>query len=80
MKLFEQLDARRAFTDEERSLLESVQRVADEVIAPNAAAYDKSSEFPQKSVEVLQELGLTRSSSPRPTAARRCPSASTSSA
>ena len=31
-------------------ILDAVQRVADEVIAPSAAAYDKSGEFPDNNV------------------------------
>lgn len=58
MKIFEQQDGRRAFSEDERSLLASVQRVADEVIAPNAAACDRASEFPERSMEAIRELGL----------------------
>ena len=58
MKLFEQLDARRPFTDEERALLDSVRRAADEVIAPRAARYDRESRFPEESMEALRALGL----------------------
>jgi alkylation response protein AidB-like acyl-CoA dehydrogenase len=58
MRIFEQLERRRAWADDERAVLDAVQRVADEVIAPGAAAYDRASEFPTKSMEALQELGL----------------------
>jgi alkylation response protein AidB-like acyl-CoA dehydrogenase len=58
MRIFEQLERRRAWADDERAVLDAVQRVADEVIAPGAAAYDRASEFPAKSMEALQELGL----------------------
>jgi alkylation response protein AidB-like acyl-CoA dehydrogenase len=58
MKIFDQLDQRRQWSDEERLILDSVRRVADEAIAPNAAAADRDSAFPWKSVEALNALGL----------------------
>ena len=58
MKIFDQLERKRAWEPEERAILDAVRRVADEVIAPNAAAYDKSGEFPWKNVEALKALGL----------------------
>jgi alkylation response protein AidB-like acyl-CoA dehydrogenase len=58
MKIFEQLDRRRRWTEEEHSVLGQVQRVADEVIAPNAARFDESAEFPWENVEALSALGL----------------------
>ena len=58
MRLLEALDARRSWDEEERAVLEQTRRVADDVIAPNAAGYDESSEFPWKNVEVLREIGL----------------------
>ncbi len=58
MKVFEQLDRRRNWEDAERIVLDQVRRVADEVIAPNAAAYDQSGEFPWDNIRALNELGL----------------------
>ena len=58
MKIFDQLERKRAWEPEEQAILDAVRRVADEVIAPNAAAYDKSGEFPWKNVEALNALGL----------------------
>lgn len=58
MKMLEQLQRSRAWSDEERMVLDQVQRVADEVIAPNAAGYDRSGAFPQASVDAINELGL----------------------
>lgn len=58
MKVFEQLAAARQWAQHEQLILDQVQRVADEVIAPNAAGYDKSAEFPVRSVAALNELGL----------------------
>ena len=58
MKIFHQLERKRAWEPEEQAILDAVRRVADEVIAPKAAAYDKSGEFPWKNVEALNALGL----------------------
>ena len=58
MKIFDQLEARRAWEPEEQAILDAVRRVADEVIAPNAAEADKTSAFPWRSVEALNALGL----------------------
>ncbi|MGD2140324.1 MAG: acyl-CoA dehydrogenase family protein [Burkholderiales bacterium] len=58
MKLFEQLDNRRDWPHEERIVLDQVRRVADEIIASNAAQFDERSEYPAKSVEALMALGL----------------------
>lgn len=57
MKIFEQLERKRAWDAEERAVLESVRRVAVEVIAPGASAYDKSGDFPWKNMEALNALG-----------------------
>jgi len=58
MKVFSQLDERRNWGEDERILLDQVRRVAEEVIAPNAARYDAEEVFPQDSVAALRELGL----------------------
>jgi alkylation response protein AidB-like acyl-CoA dehydrogenase len=58
MKIFDQLERRRQWSEEERLILDSVRRVADEVIAPNAAQADKDSAFPWKSIEAVNALGL----------------------
>lgn len=58
MKLFDQIDRARTYGDEERMVLEAVQRVADTVIAPNAARFDETGEFPWENVRALSELGL----------------------
>jgi alkylation response protein AidB-like acyl-CoA dehydrogenase len=58
MNIFEQLDERRAWSEEEKLVLDAVRRVASEVIAPNAEAYDRDSAFPQKSMEAIKALGL----------------------
>ncbi len=58
MKVFEQLERRRLWNEDERLILEQVRRVADTVIAPSAEHYDRTGEFPWKNVEALNELGL----------------------
>ncbi len=58
MKIFEQIDRSRRWSDEERAFLEQVQRVADDVIAPNAARLDESGEFPWENIKALGELEL----------------------
>ncbi len=58
MKIFDQLESRRQWSEEERLILDAVRRVSDEVIAPNAADADKHGAFPWKSVEAINALGL----------------------
>jgi len=58
MTLLEQIEATRHWSDEERLVLEQVRRVADEVIAPNAARYDETGEFPWENVDALNAIGL----------------------
>jgi alkylation response protein AidB-like acyl-CoA dehydrogenase len=58
MKIFEHLAERRQWAEDERLLLESVRRLADEVIAPRAEHYDRSAEFPWDNVRALNDLGL----------------------
>ncbi|MEO1122227.1 MAG: acyl-CoA dehydrogenase family protein [Pseudomonadota bacterium] len=58
MRMLEQLQRTRAWTDDERMVLDQVQRVADEVIAPNAARYDRSGAFPWDSINAINDLGL----------------------
>ena len=58
MKIFEQLGKSRNWNDEERLVLDQVQRMADEVIAPNAEKLDESGEFPWQNVGAINDLGL----------------------
>lgn len=58
MKLFEKIARARRWSDEERQILDQVQRMVDEVIAPNAGHVDATGEFPWKSVEAINALGL----------------------
>lgn len=58
MNPFERVIAARKWNDEERMILDQVQRMVDNVIAPNAAHVDKSHEFPWANVRAINELGL----------------------
>ena len=58
MKLFEKVLAARNWNDEERQILDQVQRMVNEVVADNAAHIDRTSEFPWKNVEAINALGL----------------------
>jgi acyl-CoA dehydrogenase len=58
MKIFEQIDARRDWSADERLLLDQVRRVCEDVIRPNADQIDRSGEFPWDNVRALNELGL----------------------
>ncbi|HET7595851.1 MAG TPA: acyl-CoA dehydrogenase family protein [Burkholderiales bacterium] len=59
MTVFDRLDASVAFTAaEERMLLDSVRAFARDHIAPRAAGYDRSGEFPWDNVKAINALGL----------------------
>ncbi|MCP4907852.1 MAG: acyl-CoA dehydrogenase [bacterium] len=58
MKIFERIDRSRRWKEEERAVLDQVQRLADDIIAPNAARLDESGEFPWENIKALGELGL----------------------
>ena len=58
MTILNQIAQSRDWAEDERIVLKQVQRVADEVIEPNAAAFDKSGEFPRENVEALNGLGM----------------------
>lgn len=58
MNIFDRLSKSANWSDEERMVLDQVQRVADEVIAPNAEHADATGEFPWESVNALNDLGL----------------------
>jgi alkylation response protein AidB-like acyl-CoA dehydrogenase len=58
MKLLEQLARTRHWDTEERQILDQVRRVADDIIAPNAAHIDRTGEFPWENIKAINELGL----------------------
>ena len=58
MNVFDRLDASVKFSDEERMLIDSVQALARESIAPRAAQYDRTGEFPSSNIKEINALGL----------------------
>jgi acyl-CoA dehydrogenase len=56
--LFDRLDALPPLSAEERQLLDSVVALARDEIAPRAAQYDRSGEFPWDNVRGINALGL----------------------
>jgi alkylation response protein AidB-like acyl-CoA dehydrogenase len=57
MNVLERLDAAQPWTQEETMLLDSVKQLAAEKIAPRAAHYDKTAEFPWDNVKEINNLG-----------------------
>jgi alkylation response protein AidB-like acyl-CoA dehydrogenase len=58
MSVFDRIAAAVAFSAEERMLIESVRALARDQIAPRAADYDRSGEFPWDNVKAINALGL----------------------
>ncbi|MEZ5738559.1 MAG: acyl-CoA dehydrogenase family protein [Burkholderiaceae bacterium] len=58
MRVFEQIAIRRQWAEEQQLIIDQLQRVADEVIAPNAARFDSNGEFPWENIDVLNQLGM----------------------
>src|SRR5690348_10447342 len=58
MTLFSRLDALPVLSPEEHQLLDSVRALAEGEIAPRAAGYDRTSEFPWDNVRAINGLGL----------------------
>ncbi|GJD66032.1 acyl-CoA dehydrogenase family protein [Methylobacterium frigidaeris] len=58
MKIFDQLDRSRGWTEDEAIVLDQVRRLADEVIAPRAEHHDRAGTFPWDNVSAINELGL----------------------
>ncbi|WP_050421420.1 acyl-CoA dehydrogenase family protein [Bradyrhizobium tropiciagri] len=58
MTVFDRLDASIQLSEEERLLLKSVRRLADDVLKPRAAHYDETAEFPWNNIRAINELGL----------------------
>jgi alkylation response protein AidB-like acyl-CoA dehydrogenase len=58
MNVLERIDARITLADEERMVLDSVRKLAVDKIAPRAAEFDRTGEFPWPNVEDINALGL----------------------
>ena len=58
MKVFEELERRRDWSEDERQLIQAVERICRDVIAPSAAGYDEAEAYPQASMDAINELGL----------------------
>ena len=58
MTMFDRLDASLSLSSEERMLLDSVNALAREKLAPRAEAHDRSGEFPWNNVRDINALGL----------------------
>ena len=56
--VFDRLDALPPLSPEERQLLDSVTALARDEIAPRAAAYDRTGEFPWDNIRAINALGL----------------------
>ena len=65
MKIFDQLERKRAWEPEEQAILDAVRRVADEVIAPNAAGLRQ-----ERRVSLEECRGVERARAQRPLRAR----------
>lgn len=58
MNIFETLERERRWSEDERLLLNQVERLATEVIAPHAAEIDETGSFPWANIEAINNLGL----------------------
>jgi acyl-CoA dehydrogenase len=58
MMVFEQLERNRNWDESESLIISQVDRLCADVIAPNAAKFDESGEFPWANVKAINELGL----------------------
>jgi alkylation response protein AidB-like acyl-CoA dehydrogenase len=58
MRIFDQRERHRKWDSDERLLLDQVDCIVTDVIAPNAARIDASGEFPWANIEAINLLGL----------------------
>jgi len=58
MKIFEALERDRRWSEDERLLLDQVDRLAAEVIVPNSAQVDETGAFPRANIDAINNLGL----------------------
>jgi acyl-CoA dehydrogenase len=57
MRVFENLERARKWPEDERLVLDQFRRVAETVIAPNAARCDQAGQVPEENLRALKELG-----------------------
>jgi alkylation response protein AidB-like acyl-CoA dehydrogenase len=57
MKIFETQRQRRQWSEDERLVLDQVEKLADNLIAPNAERYDRTGAFPWDNIRALNALG-----------------------
>jgi acyl-CoA dehydrogenase len=60
MKVFEHLDQSIPFSEDEKMVIEAVQRMVRDKIMPRAAAYDESGEFPWENIKDINDLEMNR--------------------
>jgi alkylation response protein AidB-like acyl-CoA dehydrogenase len=58
MNIIEHLAARRNWSSEEQLIIEQVERICRDTIAPNAEHHDKTGDFPHANVDTINALGL----------------------
>jgi len=58
MNILQRLDSRIEMNNEERMLLDSVRALCRDRIAPRAAHFDRTAEFPWEHVKAINEIGL----------------------
>lgn len=58
MNILERVCSQRQWNDDERLIIDQVQRMVDEVIAPRAAHVDEAGQFPWENIQAINELGL----------------------
>ena len=58
MKIYDQLERSRNWSEDDVMVLDQVRRLTDEVIGPRAEGYDRSGKFPWDNVAAINELGL----------------------
>jgi acyl-CoA dehydrogenase len=57
-RLFQTLDSRRGWSEEEQLVLDQVHRLAADVLMPNAAEIDSAGGFPWRNIEAINKLAL----------------------
>ncbi|TQF27617.1 acyl-CoA dehydrogenase [Bradyrhizobium sp. UNPF46] len=58
MSIFDQLEGRRNWSEDDKLILSQVKRLCADVIAPNARHTDSTGEFPWTNVKAINKLGL----------------------